>query len=115
MYAEARRGNGLILLLLFLLFMVAAASLPGIESVGRISSHAIERHGMDAIRAKRIVEVCPKENLRVKLCPRSKNHGPSLVYWCEVEGTRCPGMYVTLQGRVKTAFIKPCHKWPQCQ
>ncbi len=103
----------------FVLILFAAAvvlvQLPRLGDV-RVRNHAVQRHGTDAITARRRVFNCRPEHLRSRYCPRSERYGPSTVFWCEEpDSSLCPGLYVTMGGIEKTAFIRPCYQWEECR
>ena len=119
MEMERARGSNagwliviLVLLALLLLFAMPV-ELPTLERV-RQRSHAVERHGEDALEARAALKGCG-DRLRVRLCPPSERHGVTVCFWCESEGRLCPGMYVTVAGVEKTTFIRPCADWRECR
>lgn len=106
-----------------LLAMLALASatlltlqqLPNIDDI-QLRPHAVERHGEDAIRARQGVFDCDADDLRARLCPETEKYGLSVAFWCEPPGSQlCPGMYTTIAGIEKTAFIRPCVDWRECK
>ena len=77
--------------------------------------HALEHHGVDAVRARQGLKACEPDDLRVKICP-SEKYGLALAFWCNPDGAvLCPGAYTTIAGIEKTAFIRPCKQWRNCQ
>jgi len=100
------------LLLLALIALAMPQQAPSIDKI-KYRPHAVERHGADAISARERIEKCGPTNLRVKFCPTA--NGVTVVYWCETGGDLCPGMYVTVGGVEKTAFIRPCEQWRNCR
>lgn len=112
---SARSGPSIILLAALVIGAVLALQMPAVDTI-RPRAHAVERHGQDAIAARRAVRLCKPTDLRVQECPRSSKYGRSLVWWCEPEGAAlCPGRYTTVAGIEKTAFVRPCYKWRTCQ
>ena len=80
-----------------------------------LCEHAVERHGDDALEARRRLFDCKPENFRARICPPSSKYGTSVVFWCESGSGICAGMYVTIGGVEKTAFLRPCDQWRNCQ
>lgn len=77
-------------------------------------SHAVERHGNDAVKARLALHNCA-EGLRSQLCPgKPGTYGLTVVFWCETGEYLCPGCYATIGGLEKTAFIRPCAQWRRC-
>ena len=112
------------MLAIFAVMMLVAATwlalpmpqeMPALADV-QLCSHAVERHGDDALEARRRLFECKPRNLRWKFCPPGSKYGSSVAIWCQPPGaTICPGMYVTLGGIEKTAFMRPCNEWGECQ
>lgn len=108
----------------FIFLMIVAAmwlampvprEMPALDQV-ILCEHAVERHGDDALEARKRLFDCKPVNLRAKLCPPGSKYGLSVVFWCEPPGaTICAGMYVTIGGVEKTAFLRPCEQWRNCQ
>lgn len=110
----------LVVLLIWMLAQLARlqvqppAQLPSLNDV-RHRSHAVTKHGDDALQARADLDACG-DHLHVKLCRRSALHGLTVVFWCEPPGvTICPGMYTTISGLEKTAFLRPCDQWRNCR
>jgi len=113
---EARKkgnsaGTLIVLLLLGLIALFALA--PSLDQI-KLRSHAVERHGTDAIAAREGLWNCG-EGLHVQLCPKSSLHSAGFSFWCETGNYLCPGMYVTLGGMEKTSFRRPCNEWRECR
>jgi len=108
----------------FMLLMLVAAvwlalpmpqEFPALDQV-ILCEHAVERHGDDALEARRRLFDCKPQYLRWKFCPPGSKYGSSVVIWCQPpEAAICAGMYITLGGIEKTAFLRPCHEWGDCQ
>jgi hypothetical protein len=82
----------------------------------RLRSHAVERHGDEAVIARQRVFNCSMEDLRAKICPAGEKYGMRVHFWCEDDASRlCPGMITTIGGVEKTSFVKPCSYWERCQ
>lgn len=118
---SARRmpAVGLMLLLMLLGVMWMAIPMPqefpALDQI-QLCQHAVERHGDDAIKARQRIFDCKLQNLRWRYCPPGSKYGSSVVIWCQPPGaTICPGMYVTIGGIEKTAFLRPCEQWRNCQ
>ncbi len=112
-----RTNGGLMVVLMLVVVLVAgiATQLPPLTDV-RLGEHAVIRHGADALAARRQVFGCRPEYLRNKYCPRTEEYGATTVFWCEPPGASvCAGMYVTLGGIEKTAFLRPCAQWQDCK
>lgn len=113
---EQRTSNNywvLYLLMLALLLFACSMALPSLGSI-TTGTHAVERHGQDAINARAELTNC--KSLRSKLCPGKKgSYGLTVVFWCETGQSLCPGMYTTIGGTEKTAFIRPCSQWRNCR
>ena len=107
---------GLLALLGALWAMVAMPrEVPALDQI-QARPHADARHGEDADKARKGVRLCESENLRMKLCMPGTKYGLSIAYWCERPGTSiCPGLYATIGGIEKTAFVRPCMQWRKCQ
>lgn len=109
-------GLGIVLLLIILglaILLAMPTQLPTIEQV-LPRSHAVERHGADAIVARESLLNCGS-GLRVRLCPPSSIHGMSICFWCETGSGICPGTYSTIGGKEKTTFLRPCSDWRECR
>lgn len=92
-----------------------ATQAPPLEQV-RLREHAVERHGEQALEARRRVFNCAVENFRAKICPPTERYGMRVHFWCVAPGSGlCPGMVCTIGGTEKTSFIKPCSYWENCQ
>jgi len=76
--------------------------------------HAVQKHGEDAVEARKAIQGCPPSGLRAKVCVAG-SHGLSVVYWCETGLSLCPGTYTTISGLEKTSFIRPCDDWRTCR
>lgn len=101
-----------LLAFMFLIFALAMA-LPSLGSI-KTGTHAVERHGQDAINARVGVHNCKAP--RTKLCPGKKGgYGLTVVFWCETGKHLCPGFYTTIGGVEKTAFMRPCSQWASCR
>lgn len=116
--APRRRGNGSLMVLAVAVTLAGAAplllQLPRVDAIIP-QAHAVERHGQDALKARRMLRVCPPENKRRKACPPGSAYGLSLAVWCETGTPLCPGAYTTIAGLEKTSFIRPCHQWKECK
>jgi hypothetical protein len=118
-----RSAAGAVLLLLAAIFVLmlgrvlaqsAPTQLPSLRDVVH-RPHAVTKHGDDAIKARKELVGCGADDLRAKLCLAGK-YGMSVVFWCNPDGvTLCPGMYTTIGGVEKTAFIRPCQQWRECK
>jgi len=105
----------LILIGILALFLLATA-ISELPSFGDVvpRPHAVEKHGTDATQARASLTDC--KNLKSKLCPgKVGSYGLTVVFWCETGKTLCPGCYATIGGKEKTAFIRPCSQWRNCQ
>lgn len=92
-----------------------ATQFPAIEDV-RWREYAVEKHGAQALMARRQVLGCGPEDLRVRLCLPNGKYGMRVHFWCRVDGSGlCPGVVTTIGGIEKTSFIKPCDYWARCQ
>ena len=116
--ATHNSGVGIVIVLVVLLVLLALFALPqqlpSLSDV-RLRTHAVEQHSTDAIKARERLGRCGS-GLRVQLCPPNQKHGLSVCFWCkEIGATVCPGMYVTIGGVEKTAFIRPCQEWEECR
>lgn len=93
--------------------VLLAIGLPSLDKV-TTGTHAVERHGQDAINARTALTACKAP--RSKLCPGKKGtYGLTVVFWCETGSSLCPGMYTTIGGVEKTSFIRPCSQWRLCK
>ena len=118
MEATARNNTWLVFLALGALLVLGALlamplELPPLEQV-KPMPHAVERHGEDAVAARKAVLGCGS-GLRAQFCPAANGHGPSAVFWCETGTYLCPGMYLTIGGVEKTSFTRPCEQWRECR
>lgn len=113
-HEQTSNSNVVIYILALLLLCFALAMvLPSLGSI-RTGTHAVERHGQDAINARGSLTDC--KSLRSQLCPGKKGtYGLTVVFWCETGRHLCPGMYTTIGGTEKTAFIRPCAQWRRCK
>ena len=111
---QASNNNWVLYLLAFMLLIFALAmALPSLGSI-TTGTHAVERHGQDAINARAGLTNC--KTLRSKLCPgKQGSYGLTVVFWCDTGQSLCPGMYTTIGGTEKTAFIRPCSQWRSCR
>jgi len=117
--AAARRSP-----ILFVLFVVAAITVIAATQTPDFSSirfspealeHAVARHGDDALLAISRTMGCGVENRRAKLCLKGR-YGLTIAFWCQPPGAElCPGLYATIGGCGKTAFVRPCYQWKECQ
>lgn len=119
MTAKSHGGWLLLRLLAAALFLLLLGQLPtqlpDVRDV-ELCSHALASHGEAAERALDDVKGCKPEHLRVKLCPPGSQYGLTVVAWCQQPGAEvCPGLYLTIAGRMKTAFYRPCHQWRTCR
>ena len=71
-------------------------------------SHAVEKHGQDAVTARSFLQGCKIPMVR----PCGKK---GWVYWCETGGNLCPGSYVTAGAIEVTTFWRPCKQWRNCK
>jgi hypothetical protein len=111
--ALRKAGTGLVALAILATGLVLL-QMPDVTEIIE-TLHAIERHGVDAVRARQGLQACDKDDLRVKICP-SEKYGLTLAFWCEPGGAvLCPGAYTTIAGIEKTAFIRPCEQWRNCK
>ena len=119
METTARNNTGLAFLVLGALVLVALVllamplELPPLEQV-RPMPHAVEKHGEDAVAARKAVLGCG-DGLRARLCPANGKRGLTVAFWCETGTGLCPGMYTTIGGVEKTTFVRPCEQWERCQ
>jgi len=115
MEAKRKSSNsiGIFIALLFLSLLVLFAMAPTLDQI-KLRSHAVERHGADAISAREGLWNCG-EGLRVRFCPKSDRHSAGFVFWCETGNAKCPGMYATLGKVEKTSFMRPCWEWRRCR
>jgi len=118
MQAQRDRRSGflwivLLALLAAALLLILPRQLPALDQV-RPGSHAVQRHGTDAIAARTALSECG-EGLRVKLCPPGSQYGLSVVFWCETGGPLCAGCITTFGGVEKTSFMRPCAQWRECR
>ncbi|HUX75464.1 MAG TPA: hypothetical protein VMY40_02340 [Anaerolineae bacterium] len=116
MEATAKNNTWLVFLALGALLLIALLAMPlELPPLGQVKprAHAVERHGEDAVAARKAVLTCG-DGLRAQFCPRTSVHGPSVAFWCETGGFLCPGMYLTLGGVEKTCFTRPCEQWRKC-
>ena len=114
MVEERTSGKWIFIVLAILLLTLVLFSLE-LPSFGSITTrpHAVQKHGQDAITARTSLTDC--KNLKSQICPKSSLHGLTVVFWCETGSTLCPGMYATIGGKEKSAFIRPCYQWRECQ
>ena len=117
MEATERNSTWLVFLalgaLLLLALLAMPLELPPLERV-KPMPHAVERHGEDAVAARKAVLGCG-DGLRAQFCPAANGHGPSAIFWCETGTYLCPGMCLTIGGVEKTSFTRPCEQWRRCQ
>lgn len=106
--------------------LVIAAALMGLAllqtpSMGQIEfspealAHIGERHGEVGLRAIQRTLGCELQNRRAWVCLQGK-YGVSVVFWCQPPGSEvCPGIYASIGGCGKTAFVRPCSEWRECK
>ena len=118
MEATERNSTWLVFLALGALLLLALLAMPlELPPLGQVKPmpHAVEKHGEDAVAARKTVLGCG-DGLRAQLCPPNGKRGLTAVFWCQPPGaTVCPGMYVTIGGVEKTTFVRPCEQWERCQ
>jgi hypothetical protein len=124
-YASSSGGGVLFIVFLLIALMAIAlmvAQTPGVTHLQlpqvkdiQYQSHAVESHGDDALWARDSVTQCKPRDLRVNVCPRSV-YGLTVAFWCEPPGKYlCGGIYTTISGVEKTAFVRPCEQWRKCR
>lgn len=103
----------LVVLFSFVSRVMSRIELPSLDQVIP-QTHAVERHGQDAIMSRSALAGCKVP--MSKLCPgKAGSYGLTVVFWCETGKELCPGMYTTIGGVEKTTFIRPCSQWRNCQ
>jgi hypothetical protein len=124
-YVNSGSGGGLFVVFLFVALLAIALMVTQAPSVTRLElpqvkdiqyqTHAVESHGDDALWARESVQQCKPKDLRVNVCPRSI-YGLTVAFWCEPVGKYlCGGIYTTISGVEKTAFVRPCEQWRKCK
>ena len=108
-------GVVILLTILLVVAFLALASMPQELPPMELTiprSHAVEKHGADALAARRMLDVCG-EGLKRKLATHGQEgtYGLTVVTWCETGLKLCPGMLSTVGGIEKTVFIRPCEDW----
>ena len=104
-----------LVLVWWLASQVPPRELPPLDNV-RLRSHAVEKHGEQALEARRRVFDCKPEDFRARLCMPTEKYGMRVHFWCDDSpSSLCPGMVLTIGGVEKTSFIKPCTYWEVCQ
>ena len=108
---------------LFLIFLGVVALVLLATAIGELPSyrqvvpgtHAVQKHGADALTAREALRAC--KNMKMQLCPEvpTKGYGLTVCYWCETGSSICPGAYATIGAKEKTAFLRPCYQWRNCQ
>jgi len=87
-----------------LLMMVAA---PALGSV-RLRSHAVEKHGNDALMARLVTRTCAPW---AWVCPAQRGNPPCFFLVCQdSRGNRCAVMIVGTRGAELTSYITTCDR-----
>ena len=112
--ARMPAGWFLFVMLMAAIWVVGATQTPPLVQI-RLRDHAVQRHGEQALKARKKVFNCGAENLRAKIFPPGERYGMRIHFWCESEtSSLCPGMITTIGGVEKTSFVKPCDYWERC-
>jgi len=107
---KTQSSNSILLVVVILVMAVATAVViaPSYNDV-KLRSHAVERHGMDAVIARLATRNCT--SLKAYRCPGSEKHPPSFFLICqESTGVMCTVMIVGTEGVELTSLRVPCSR-----